>query len=49
MQNPFTTTFSKTPENIYIHIDKTDEILDSRQGYISLALLYFAEYVKEYC
>ena len=24
-------------------------ILDSRQGYISLALPFFAEYVKEYC
>ena len=24
-------------------------ILDSRQGYISLALPFFAEYIKEYC
>ena len=24
-------------------------ILNSRQGYISLALPYFAEYIKEYC
>ena len=24
-------------------------ILNARQGYISLALPYFAEYVKEYC
>ena len=29
MQNPFTTTFSKTPENTYIHTDKTDEILEN--------------------
>lgn len=27
--NPFTTAFSKTPENTYIHIDKTDEILEN--------------------
>ncbi len=24
-------------------------ILNSRQGYISLALPYFGEYIKEYC
>ncbi len=29
MQNPFTTTFSKTPENTYIHTDQTDEILEN--------------------
>ena len=29
MQNPFTTAFSKTPENTYIHTDKTDEILEN--------------------
>ena len=29
MQNPFTTTFSKTPENSYITTDKTDEILEN--------------------
>ena len=29
MQNQFTTTFSKTPENTYIHTDKTDEILEN--------------------
>lgn len=29
MQNPFTTTFSKTPENTYIHTDQTEEILDN--------------------
>lgn len=29
MQNPFTTTFSKTPENTYIHTEKTDEILEN--------------------
>ena len=29
MQNPFTTTFSKTPESTYIHTEKTDEILDN--------------------
>lgn len=29
MQNPFTTTFSKAPENTYIHTDKTDEILEN--------------------
>mgnify|MGYP006874735539 CR=1 FL=1 len=28
MQNPFTTTFSKTPEYTYIHTDKTEEILE---------------------
>lgn len=29
MQNPFTTTFSKTPEYTYIHTDKTEEILEN--------------------
>lgn len=29
MQNPFTTTFSKTPEYTYIATNKTDEILDN--------------------
>ena len=29
MQNPFTTTFSKTPEYTYIHTEKTEEILES--------------------
>lgn len=29
MQNPFTTTFSKAPENTYIHTEKTDEILEN--------------------
>jgi hypothetical protein len=29
MQNPFTTTFSKAPENTYIAIQKTDEILEN--------------------
>ena len=29
MQNPFTTTFSKVPENTYIHTEKTDEILEN--------------------
>ena len=29
MQNPFTTTFSKTPEYTYIAIDKTKEILEN--------------------
>ena len=29
MQNPFTTTFSKTPEYIYIHTEKTEEILEN--------------------
>ncbi len=29
MQNPFTTTFSKTPEYTYIHTEKTDEILEN--------------------
>ena len=29
MQNPFTVTFSKTPEYTYIATDKTDEILDN--------------------
>ena len=29
MQNPFTTTFSKTPKNTYIHTDQTDEILEN--------------------
>ena len=29
MQNPFTATFSKTPENTYIHTDQTDEILEN--------------------
>ena len=28
MQNPFTTTFSKTPEYTYIHTEKTEEILE---------------------
>ena len=29
MQNPFTTTFSKTPEYTYIHTEKTEEILEN--------------------
>ena len=29
MQNPFTTTFSKTPEYTYIDTEKTDEILEN--------------------
>ncbi len=29
MQNPFTTTYSKSPELTYISTDKTDEILDN--------------------
>lgn len=29
MQNPFTTTFSKTPENTYIATQQTNEILDN--------------------
>lgn len=29
MQNPFTTTFSKAPENTYIATNKTNEILDN--------------------
>ena len=29
MQNPFTTTFSKTPESTYIHINMIDEILEN--------------------
>ena len=29
MQNPFTTTFSKTPEYNYIHTEKTEEILEN--------------------
>ncbi len=29
MQNPFTTTFSKTPEQTYIASDKLDEILEN--------------------
>ena len=29
MQNPFTTTFSKTPEYTYIHTEKTGEILEN--------------------
>ncbi len=29
MQNPFTTTFSKAPENTYIATNKTDEILEN--------------------
>ena len=29
MQNPFTTTFSKAPENTYIDTDKTTEILEN--------------------
>lgn len=29
MQNPFTTTFSKTPDSTYITTEKTDEIIDN--------------------
>ena len=29
VQNPFTTTFSKAPENTYIDTDKTTEILEN--------------------
>ena len=29
MQNPFTTTFSKTPESTYIHTNMIDEILEN--------------------
>lgn len=29
MQNPFTTTFSKTPEYTYIATNKTNEFLDN--------------------
>ncbi len=29
MQNPFTTTFSKTPENTYISTEQTAEILEN--------------------
>lgn len=38
MQNPFTTAFSKTPENTYIHTDKTDEILENFHMAIHLSL-----------